>query len=108
MYNSKHLFAQYLYECIISDKIRAYLPPEVLSLITDMDAYPLGYQESCRRLEYCIIRSYQIYPKERPKIDVQKLITFLILVIKKGLQYKMIYDPKEELLKFIKVLLSPE
>ena len=43
MYNSKYQFALYLYECITSDKIRAYLPPEVLSLVTDMDYYSLGY-----------------------------------------------------------------
>lgn len=43
MYDSKALFSQYIYNCIKNPKIKAYLPAEILGLITDMDYYHLSF-----------------------------------------------------------------
>jgi len=43
IYDSRSLFAKYVYICIVKPNIKAYLPKEILDLITDMDYYNLGY-----------------------------------------------------------------
>jgi hypothetical protein len=44
LYNPKELFCKYMYECVAREDIKAYLPMEVLSLISDMDSYSISFR----------------------------------------------------------------
>ena len=43
IYDAKWLFSKYIYNCIKNLEIKAYLPLEVLNLVTDIDYYHLSY-----------------------------------------------------------------
>lgn len=45
------------------------MPPEILTLVSDMDYYSLGYRESCRRFDYCFLKALQLNPRPRPEVN---------------------------------------
>jgi hypothetical protein len=44
LYNSRDLFCKYLFHCLASPVVKPYLPPQVLSLISDIDYYSISFR----------------------------------------------------------------
>ena len=63
-----------MFECVSKEQIKAYLPSQVLGLISDMDYYHLSYAESCRRFAYCMERSLMIDRRPRKFVEFDDLI----------------------------------
>ena len=75
LYNPKNLFCEFMLRCIQNDKVRAYLPPECISLIEDFDIYPISYREGCRRLTYCIAKYHLLLTEKQliPKFQFVRM-----------------------------------
>jgi DNA relaxase NicK len=103
LYNAKELFCQYIYECLASPVIKPYLPPEVLTLVSDMQYYSLSYKEACRRFRFCVERGLMLYKKERTWVDFVELVKIIETALQKAIKdyhgFKGI--AKEKLLKAI-------
>ena len=58
LYNQKQLFVQFMLHALMDSELKAYLPSDVLNLITDMDYYPISFRENIRRFCTCLKRLF--------------------------------------------------
>jgi hypothetical protein len=88
----------------MNPEIKAFVPPETIRIITDMDYYSIGYGESCRRLDYVIEKTRYLNAKEHPDIDtksISELIKLIETIIEKKFRY---YQYKTNLHKIIRII----
>jgi len=70
-----------------------------------MDYYNLGYRESCRRFDYCLLRAYQLHTKERPLVDFANHVSTIEACINRTLEMKcQLY--KTDITRILKVILQ--
>lgn len=70
-----------------------------------MDYYSLSYTESCRRLDYCILKALQLNSKPRPNLpDFQPVISCINTVFRKIIKIQA----KPDCEKIIRIILKED
>lgn len=83
LYNHKQLFVQFMINAVMDSELKAYLPCEILELISDLDYYPISYREGVRRFCVSLKRLY-LYNKSQKFVAVEfrNLYNSLVEVLK--------------------------